>query len=129
MPKTVLVVDDEADAIEFVTEILEGAGYKVTSESNGRDGLAYARAYRPDLVILDVQMPLMNGFEVFAAMKKDDVAKAIPVVMLTGIRDKVGMGFSGTDMEAFYGESPQAYVEKPVNPWTLLEAVKKILGE
>ncbi|MFH1218986.1 MAG: response regulator [Candidatus Eisenbacteria bacterium] len=129
MPKTILVIDDEQDAVDFVTEILEGAGRRVISENDGRAGLVAIRAERPDLVVLDVQMPKMNGFEVFEAMQKEDSLKSIPVIMLTGIRDKVGMGFSGEDMGKFYGHAPREYIEKPVNPAVFLEAVNKILGE
>jgi CheY-like chemotaxis protein len=128
MPKTILVIDDEPDAVEFVKEILEGAGHTVISEANGRDGLASVRADNPDLVILDVQMPGMNGFEVFGQMRKDQVTKSVPVIMLTGIREKAGIGFTGKDMGEYYGEPPQAYVEKPVNPAVLLDTVSKILG-
>jgi CheY-like chemotaxis protein len=129
MPKTIMVVDDEQDAVDFVGEILEGAGYRVVSESDGKAGLSAMKTARPDLVILDVQMPEMNGFEVFDAMTKDERLKAIPVIMLTGIREKVGLGFTGEDMGKFYGQAPREYIEKPINPDVLLEAVKKVIGK
>ncbi len=128
MPKTILVVDDEPDAVNFVTEILEGEGYKVISASDGSKGLAAMRKDKPDLVVLDVQMPEMDGFQVFEEMKKDENLKSIPVVMLTGIRDKVGMGFSADDMKSYMGERPNAYIEKPIEPIKLRQTVKQILG-
>ena len=127
MASKVLVVDDEPDAIDFVKEVLEGEGYEVVSASDGAKGLSAMRSQQPNLVILDVQMPKMDGFEVFQEMKKDESLKAMPVVMLTGIRDKVGMGFSAEDMKDYMGEKPQAYIEKPIDPDKLLETVKKIL--
>ncbi len=126
--KKILVVDDEADAVEFVRAIMEEAGYEVVSASNGVEGLEKAQAEKPDLVILDVQMPEKDGFATFADMKKDPELKAIPVVMLTGVGKKVGISFSSQDMGDFLGEEPNAYVEKPVNPEILQETVQKLLG-
>jgi twitching motility two-component system response regulator PilH len=127
MAKKILVVDDEQDAVDFVSEVLEGEGYQVVTAPDGSKGLASMRSEKPDLVILDVQMPEMDGFEVFQEMKKDDALKAIPVVMLTGIREKVGMGFSADEMKDFMGEKPYDYIEKPIDPGKLRESVKKIL--
>ncbi len=128
MPKTILVVDDEPDAVDFVTEILEGEGYKVVSASDGNSGLAAMKQEKPDLVVLDVQMPGLDGFQVFEAMKKDDNLKSIPVIMLTGIKEKIGLGFSGEEMRAYMGERPNAYIEKPIDAAKLRQAVKEVLG-
>lgn len=129
MAKKILVVDDEPDAIAFVTEVLAGEGYTVVSAPDGSKGLSTMRSEKPDLVILDVQMPEMDGFEVFQEMKKDDELKAIPVVMLTGIREKMGIGFSSDDMKDYIGDRPNAYTEKPVDPAKLIETVAKVLPE
>lgn len=128
MAKKVLIVDDEPDAVDFTKEVLEGEGYTVVTASDGSKGLAAMRRENPDLVVLDVQMPDMDGFEVFQAMKKDESLKAIPVVMLTGIREKVGIGFSADEMKNFMGERPSDYIEKPIDPAKLRDAVNKILG-
>jgi len=128
MPKTILVVDDEPDAVDFVTEVLEGEGYKVISAPDGSKGLAAMRKEKPDLVVLDVQMPEMDGFEVFQEMKKDENLKSVPVIMLTGIKDKVGIGFSADEMKSYMGERPNAYIEKPIDPAKLRQAVKEVLG-
>jgi CheY-like chemotaxis protein len=61
-------------------------------------------------------------------MKKDESLKAIPVVMLTGIREKVGIGFSADEMKDYMGERPTDYIEKPIDPAKLKEALGKILG-
>jgi len=128
MPKTILVVDDEPDAVDFVTEVLEGEGYKVISAPDGSKGLAAMRKEKPDLVVLDVQMPEMDGFEVFQEMKKDENLKSVPVIMLTGIKDKVGIGFSADEMKSYMGERPNAYIEKPIDPAKLRQTVKEVLG-
>ncbi len=128
MAKKVLIVDDEPDAVDFSKEIVEGEGYTVVTASDGGKGLAAMRRENPDLVILDVQMPDMDGFEVFQQMKKDESLKAIPVVMLTGIREKVGIGFSADEMKDYMGERPTDYIEKPIDPAKLREAINKVLG-
>ena len=129
MVKKILVVDDEPDAIAFVTEVLSGEGYTVASAPDGSKGLSTMRNDKPDLVILDVQMPEMDGFEVFQEMKKDEDLKAIPVIMLTGIREKMGIGFSSDDMKDYMGARPAAYIEKPIDPAKLIEKVSEILPE
>jgi two-component system phosphate regulon response regulator PhoB len=128
MAKKVLIVDDEPDAVDFTKEVVEGEGYSVVTASDGSKGLAAMRREKPDLVILDVQMPDMDGFEVFQEMKKDESLKSIPVVMLTGIKEKVGIGFSADEMKSFMGERPSDYIEKPIDPAKLKQALNKILG-
>jgi CheY-like chemotaxis protein len=128
MAKKVLIVDDEPDAVDFAQEIVEGEGYTVVTASDGAKGLAAMRREKPSLVILDVQMPDMDGFEVFQEMKRDKALKSIPVVMLTGIREKVGIGFSANEMKDYMGQRPDDYIEKPIDPAKLRGALKKILG-
>jgi CheY-like chemotaxis protein len=128
MAKKVLIVDDEPDAVDFTQEVVEGEGYSVVTASDGSKGLAAMRRENPDLVILDVQMPDMDGFEVFQEMKKDESLKTIPVLMLTGIREKVGIGFSADEMKDYMGQRPDDYIEKPIDPVKLRAALKKILG-
>jgi CheY-like chemotaxis protein len=124
----ILVVDDEPDAVEFVRAVLEEAGYEVTSAPNGDQGIQAARALKPDLVILDVQMPGKDGFTAFADMRKDPELRAIPVIMLTGVRKRLGVAFSAGDMADYLGEEPNAYVEKPVDPRVREERVRGLLG-
>ncbi len=124
--KRILAVDDEPDCLEFVKAILELEGFDIITAHNGEEGLKKAIDEHPDLIILDVQMPKKDGFRVFHEIKQDEKTKDIPVVMLTGIRDKVGMGFSVQEMEEFMGARPAEYIEKPIDPNKLKEAVKKI---
>ena len=128
MAKKVLIVDDEPDAVDFTKEVVESEGHNVVTASDGSKGLAAMRKENPDLVILDVQMPDMDGFEVFQEMKRDESLKPIPVIMLNGIREKVGIGFSADEMKSFMGERPNDYIEKPIDPAKLRQALNKILG-
>ena len=124
--KKVLIIDDEQDCVEFASTILKKEGFASISASNGEEGLERARSESPDLIILDVQMPKMDGMEVFENLCADETTRGIPVIMVTGIREKVGIDFNLKDMEKLYGARPQAYLEKPLVPRELLKIVKKI---
>lgn len=127
--KTVLIVDDEADAIAFAEAVVgEIDGCVVLTASNGADGLAKAREAKPDLILLDVQMPYLDGFQVFDELGKDPATSDIPVIMLTGIADKTGLRFSGEEMGQFYGRKPTGYLEKPAEPEQVEAMVKEALG-
>ena len=127
--KTVLIVDDEQDAVEFVQAVLsEIGGIATISANDGVSGLQKAKESTPDLIILDVQMPGKSGFDVFLDLKKETSTKNIPIIMLTGVAEKVGIRFSGKDMGDFMGEEPQVYIEKPVDPEELKSTVSKLLG-
>ena len=111
-----LVVDDESDAREFVRAILEPDGWDVLEAEDGAAGIEKAKETQPDLVILDVEMPNLNGFQVFTELIKLPETAGTKIVMLTGVADKLGMRFSADDMGNFLGREPDAYVEKPIDP-------------
>ena len=125
--KKVLVVDDENDSVSFLEAILKELGLDLISENDGEEGLNKARSESPDLVFLDVQMPKIDGFDVFKILRDDEKTKEIPIIMLTGIDEKIGIGFSKEDMKEFYHEEPQEYLEKPIDPEKVISAVKKVL--
>ncbi|MFC1528371.1 response regulator [Candidatus Latescibacterota bacterium] len=127
--KRILIVDDEPDAIDIVEAMLsEINGIITLSANDGNSGLEKAKETKPDLIILDVQMPGKSGFDVFADLKKDESLKDTPVVMLTGIREKTKMSFSAENMKDFIGSEPEAYIEKPVDAVTLQNTVSRLLG-
>jgi DNA-binding response OmpR family regulator len=120
MATTILVVDDEPDLIEIVRFRLEKDGYKVLSAGDGRAGLAAAIEKSPDLVVLDVMMPGLDGFEVLFQMKNNPKTKDTPVVMLT----------AKTDMSSIskgWGMDVDNYVTKPFNVDDLAKTVKNVL--
>ncbi len=128
--KRVLIVDDEPDAIDIVESMLsEIEGVSTLSANDGNSGLEKAKEAKPDLIILDVQMPGKNGFEVYYELKKNESTKDIPVIMLTGIGEKTGIRFSSQNMEEFIGTPPEAYIEKPVDAVTLQNTVSKLIGQ
>jgi CheY-like chemotaxis protein len=85
--KTVLIVDDEPFFIKLQTTLLQREGYRVLSASNGPEGLTLAKQHQPDLILLDIQMPEMDGFAVCQKLKQDEKLKHIPVIVLTATQD------------------------------------------
>ncbi len=85
--KTVLIVDDQPFFITMQKNLLQRQGYRVLSASNGAEALTLAKQHKPDLVILDVEMPGMDGFAVCQKLKQDETLKNITVVMLTATED------------------------------------------
>ena len=125
--KKILAVDDEQDSLEFIKSILEDDTREVITAHDGNEGISRAKAESPDIIILDVQMPHKNGFETFTELKKDSDLRNIPVVMLTGIGEKLGLKFTDEEMKEYYGEKPEYYLEKPIDPEKLEELVDKLI--
>lgn len=125
----ILIADDEQDCIDFVRDALADTGHVVVSAMDGERALAVARAENPQLIVLDVQMPKKDGFQVFTELRADEKFASVPVIMLTGVADKTGVGFSGRDMGEYLGSEPEAYVEKPIEPVVLRQAVDRLLKQ
>ncbi len=86
--KKVLVIDDENDILLIIKSALHEEGYDVTTANNGYDGLALAEDASPDLIILDIMMPEMDGFEVLQQLRENEKTARIPIVILTGMSSK-----------------------------------------
>ncbi|MHC5033443.1 MAG: response regulator [Planctomycetota bacterium] len=125
--QTVLVVDDEPDEVEFARAVMEEAGYEVITARDGKEGLQVALARRPDLVILDLEMPRKSGGEAFREMRRLPELKETPVVILSGAGPRIGLPLSGKDMQKHIGKAPEAYLEKPVDPRKLRAVVDRVL--
>jgi two-component system, OmpR family, alkaline phosphatase synthesis response regulator PhoP len=126
--KDVLIVDDEEDSREFIKEALSSKSLSITCATDGEEGLRRITEDRPDLVILDVHMPKMDGFHVLHTIKKDEKTARIPVIMLTAVREKSGIGFSKDSIRKFMDVEPEAYIEKPIDPDKLKRTVESLLG-
>ena len=118
--KKILAVDDERHIVRLVQVNLERAGYQVISAFDGKEALKKVESEKPDLIVLDVMMPHMDGFEVLKRLKSDDKTKNIPVVMLTA---------KAQDADVFRGwaSGVDCYLTKPFNPIELLTFVKRIV--
>ena len=125
----ILVADDEQECIDFVRDTLAGMPCQVLSAKDGEEALAVARQHRPQLIILDVQMPKRDGFAVFHELRSDKQLARIPVIMLTAVTSRTGIPFSGKDMGAYLGSEPEAYVDKPIEPVVLRQTVNRLLKE
>lgn len=123
----ILIADDEQACIDFVREALAEMPYEVLSACDGEEALKVAREQVPQLIILDVQMPKASGFEVFQQLRADEKLAAIPVIMLTAVSERTGLKFSGEDMGQYIGSEPEAYIDKPIEPIVLKQAVKRLL--
>ena len=123
----ILVVDDDIDFVESTKTILESKPYEVIVAHEGEEGLKKAREENPDLILLDVIMPVKDGFTAAGQLKKDPQLSKIPLVMLTGFSSKR----QGSSIPVSRGFALEAedYIEKPVSPAELLSAVEQYLNK
>ncbi|MCA9404935.1 MAG: response regulator [Candidatus Omnitrophica bacterium] len=122
MPKKILIVDDEPDIILVVKGRLTAAGYDVVTAEDGQDGLNKAKKESPDLIILDVMMPKMDGYKVCGLLKADNRYNKIPVLMLTARVEE-------NDLQTSKDVGADGYINKPFNHEEVLAKVKELLGE
>lgn len=119
----VVYIEDEQEMIDLVRLILSRKGYELIGAAGGREGLEEVRRTRPDLVLLDLMMPDMDGWDVYQQMKADEETRSIPVIVVTAKAqsiDKVlGLHIAKVD----------DYIAKPFSPHELLDSVEKVLGE
>ncbi len=118
--KRILLVDDEEDLRKMLKFRLEAMSYDVLEASDGQDGLNTARTLRPDLIILDLMLPKLDGFKVCRMLKFDEKYKAIPIIMFTARAQEKDKDL-GKEMGA------DAYITKPFEPGVLLGKIKELL--
>lgn len=118
MSKTILIVEDYPNAVEVLRTRLENAGYRVLVAFDGVEGLKMAREKKPDLIILDILLPKMNGFKVSRLLKFDTKYRHIPIIMLTSRTRSV-------DRELGQQTGADAYVTKPYDPRDLMQLIEK----
>jgi DNA-binding response OmpR family regulator len=121
MPKTVLLAEDEPNIVESLTFLLERAGYAVASESDGQAALEAALAGPPDLVILDVMLSGIDGFEILRRLRAERRCDATPIIMLTARGQR-------EDREAALAAGANLYITKPFSNAEVIEAVKSLVG-
>ena len=119
--KKILIVDDEQDIVETLKFILEAQGYTCFCAYNGEDGLNQAKEIMPDLIILDVMMPKINGYKISRLLKYDNKYKNIPIIMVTA---------RSQEQDKLIGEETgvNEYISKPFELDEILSVVKKYLG-
>ena len=118
MSKKILVVDDDPTLVKVVQPFLESHGFQVRIAVDGLEGIEMVKKESPDLIVLDVHMPRMNGYTFVFELKKITNAQTIPIIVLTA---KEGMA------EIFKVEGVKEYITKPFKPEVLLTAIKKYI--
>jgi two-component system cell cycle response regulator DivK len=122
MAKTVLVVEDNELNMKLFHDLLEANGYNIVQTRSGLEAIDLAREHRPDLILMDIQLPEVSGLEVTKWIKEDDDLRAIPVVAVTAFAMK-------GDEERIRQGGCEAYLSKPISVTTFLETVKNFVGE
>lgn len=120
MAKKVMIVDDDPVGVALMDSRLSKAGYDVLIERNGAGGLARLKKDRPDVIVLDVEMPEMNGYTFIIEMKKEEAVKDIPVIVQTSHEE---------NRAVFARRGITHYLVKPINFDVLLTHLKELLGE
>jgi len=122
MRKRILVVDDEESMVHLLRTILEATRYEVEAVTGGKEALALLERTRVDLILLDLMMPEMDGWEVFHELKNDERTASIPVVIITAKKDEIDRAM-GTELLKVEG-----YISKPFVRRQLVQLVERIIG-
>ena len=120
MTKRILVVEDQEDNRQILRDLLTNAGYDMIEAENGEDGVAIAAAQRPDLILMDIQLPVLDGYEATRRIKADPELRAIPIIVVTSY------ALSGDEDKA-RAAGCDAYVTKPYSPRQLLAKIREYL--
>jgi CheY-like chemotaxis protein len=118
---TVLIVDDEPFNIEVLEQAMEESEYQVLTASNGKEAWEKIQSEEPDLILLDLMMPVMDGFQVLAKIKEDSMLRNIPVIIVSAENDSKSV-VKGIKQGA------EDYLTKPIDPAQFLKKVKEFLG-
>ncbi|MBI2071219.1 MAG: response regulator [Elusimicrobia bacterium] len=119
--KTILVADDEPGLLETTVLALQHKGYRVLKAANGSDAFAIALSVKPDLIVLDIRMPGMDGWDVLGAVRSSKVLKATPVLMLTTV-NQTG------DINKSFEMGASDYIIKPLDAGKLYRKVEALIG-
>lgn len=122
MAKTVLVVEDNELNMKLFHDLLEANGYNIVQTRSGLEAIDLAREHRPDLILMDIQLPEVSGLEVTKWIKEDDELRSIPVIAVTAFAMK-------GDEERIRQGGCEAYLSKPISVVTFLDTVKRYAGE
>lgn len=118
--KRIMLVDDEKNLVEAITYRLEANGYEVIPAYDGQEALDKAKKEKPDLIILDLMLPKMDGYKVCGMLKFNEKYKHIPIIMFTARAQE-------TDMKMGVEVGADAYITKPFEPQVLLDKIKELI--
>ncbi len=120
--KTILIVDDEFGIVDALSILLEDEGYRVASASDGREGLARVKDKKPDLIVMDVMMPMMNGIEMLRALRADGANDAIHVIMMSAAPEPKEASAARAAGQL------SAFLRKPFPLKNLRECIHRLIG-
>jgi len=120
MSKRILVIEDQEDNRQIVRDLVTASGYELIEATTGEEGLEVAARERPDLILMDIQLPGIDGYEVTRRIKADPQMRRIPIIAVTSY------ALSGDDKKAF-AAGCDGYVTKPFSPRLLLAKIKEYL--
>ena len=121
MAKTLLIIEDNEQNFYMMRFLLEKKGFRVLGAENGRLGVQMARQHKPDGILLDIQLPEMDGYAVAAELKRHDDLAGIPIIAVTSYA-MVG------DRDHILAAGANGYIEKPINPDTFVEEISQFVG-
>jgi DNA-binding response OmpR family regulator len=121
--RVVVCIEDEPAMIDLVTLILKNRGFEVVGALGGREGLESIQKLKPDLVLLDLMMPDMNGWDVYQQMKADEYMQAIPVIVITAKAQNIDK------VLGLHIAKVQDYITKPFSPAELIKSIERVLGD
>ena len=121
MTKRILMIEDTEDNRQIVRDLIDSVGYELIEAHDGAAGLAMAAEHKPDLILMDIQMPVMDGYEATRRIKANPELKAIPIVAVTSY------ALSGDEAKA-RAAGCDGYIAKPYSPRQMLAKVREILG-
>jgi len=122
MSKRILVVEDQEDLRGVLRDLLSGSGYAVVEAADGQDALTKAKSERPDLILMDIQMPVLDGYEATRQIKADPSLAKTPIIAVSSFAMK-------GDEEKARAAGCNHYVTKPYSPLQLLRTIRDVLGE
>ena len=121
-PRSVLIVDDDPAAVELIQYMLQSEGYTTSLAVTGAAGLAMAKEQRPDLILLDVMLPEMDGLEACRRLRADPSTSAVPIIMLSARAQS-------SDQESGHEAGADLYLTKPIDLTDLARKISSLLGE
>jgi len=122
MSKLILIVEDQEDLRGVLRDLLSGSGYAVAEAADGQDGVAKAKSERPDLILMDIQLPVIDGYEATRQIKVDPILAKTPIIAVSSFAMK-------GDEEKARAAGCDHYVTKPYSPVQLLRTIRSFLGE
>lgn len=120
--KTVLVIEDNADILENTSEILELSNYRAVMAKNGKEGIAIAKQNKPDVILCDILMPEVNGFQVFEELKRNPATTGIPFIFVTASVEK-------KEVEAAMAMGVDGYLRKPFDSEELIKLIRSFTND